>query len=53
MTDCKAKATAPDGKSQIVEPKAGTAIYRAGVTTHAAENVGTSECNLVQTELKK
>jgi len=53
MTDCKLKFTAPDGTSQIVEPKAGTAIWRGGETKHAAENVGTSECHLVQTELKK
>ena len=51
MTDCKLKVDTPDGKSQIAEPKAGTAVYR-GETKHAVENVGTSECHLVQTELK-
>ncbi len=53
LTDCRLKATGADGKSQIVEPKAGTATWRGGVTTHAVENVGTAECHLVQTELKK
>jgi quercetin dioxygenase-like cupin family protein len=53
LTDCKFRLTGPDGKSQIVEPKAGTAIFRPGETKHAVENLGTSECHLVQTELKK
>jgi len=52
MTDCKLKVTAPDGKTTVAEPKAGTAVYR-GETKHAVENVGTSECHLVQTELKE
>jgi beta-alanine degradation protein BauB len=53
MTDCKLKVTAPDGKTQIAEPKAATAIWRGGETKHAVENVGTAECHLVQTELKE
>jgi quercetin dioxygenase-like cupin family protein len=52
MTDCKLKVTAPDGKSQIVEPKTGTAVWRGAETKHAVENVGTAECHLVQTEMK-
>jgi len=52
MTDCKLSVTSPDGKSQIAEPKAGTAIWRGGETKHAVENVGTAECHLVQTEMK-
>ncbi|MGA7401721.1 MAG: cupin domain-containing protein [Candidatus Sulfotelmatobacter sp.] len=52
MTDCKLKVTAPDGKTQIAESKAATAIWR-GETKHAVENVGTAECHLVQTELKE
>lgn len=52
MTDCKLKVTSPDGKTTVAEPKAGTAVYR-GETKHAAENVGTGECHLVQTELKE
>jgi quercetin dioxygenase-like cupin family protein len=53
LTDCKFRLTGLDGKSQIVEPKAGTAIFRPGETKHAAENVGTAECHFVQTELKE
>jgi len=52
LTDCNLKVTGPDGKSQTVGPKAGTAIWRGGETKHAVENVGTTECHLVQTELK-
>jgi len=52
ITDCKLKVTAPDGKTTVAEPKAGTAVYR-GETKHAVDNVGTSECHLVQTELKE
>ena len=53
VTDCKIKATGPDGKTTVAEPKAGTAVYRGGETKHAVENVGTGECHLVQTELKE
>jgi len=53
VTDCKLKVTSPDGKTTVAEPKAGTAIYRGGETKHAAENVGSAECHLVQTELKE
>jgi quercetin dioxygenase-like cupin family protein len=53
VTACKLKATGPDGKSQINEPQAGTAIWRPSETEHAVENVGPAECHLVQTELKE
>ncbi len=53
LTDCKLRVTTPDGKDQIAEPKADTAIWRGGETKHAVENVGTAECHLVQTELKE
>jgi quercetin dioxygenase-like cupin family protein len=53
MTDCKLQVTGSDGKTQIAEPKAGTAIWRSGETKHAVENVGTAECRLVQTEMKE
>src|ERR1043165_470761 len=52
QTDCKLKGTAPDGKSQVAEHHAGTAIWR-GDTKHAVENVGTAECHLVQFESKE
>jgi hypothetical protein len=38
MTACNFNATGPDGKSQVVEAKARTAIWR-GDTTHAAEKL--------------
>ena len=53
LTDCKSRVTGPDGKSQMAESKADTAVWRPGETKHAVENVGTAECHLVQTELKK
>jgi quercetin dioxygenase-like cupin family protein len=51
ITDSKTKVTGPDGKSQVVEAKAGTAIWR-DETKHAVENVGTAEIHLVQVEIK-
>jgi quercetin dioxygenase-like cupin family protein len=51
VTDAKVKVTSPDGKTRVVEIKAGTAAWN-GPVTHAVENVGTSEIHLVQTELK-
>ncbi len=51
VTDAKTRVTSPDGKTQVVESKAGTATWR-GPVKHAIENVGASEIHLVQTELK-
>lgn len=52
VTDCKLKVSGPDGKSEIVEPKANTAVWR-GDSRHSVQNVGAAECHLVQTELKE
>ncbi len=51
LTDAKFKFTYPDGKTAERESKAGTAVWIEPVT-HAAENAGTAEVHLVQTELK-
>ena len=51
VTDAKIKVTSPDGKTAVREAKAGTAVWY-GPLSHAAENVGTAEAHLVQTEMK-
>ncbi|HMK29788.1 MAG TPA: cupin domain-containing protein [Terriglobales bacterium] len=51
VNDSKLKVTLPDGKTAVREGKAGTAVWN-DATTHAVENVGTSELHLVQTEMK-
>jgi len=52
VTDGKTKVTSPDGKTAVNDIKAGTAVSR-GPTTHAVENVGSTELHLVQTEMKE
>jgi oxalate decarboxylase/phosphoglucose isomerase-like protein (cupin superfamily) len=51
LTDGKLKITLPDGKMIERSPKAGTAGWSAAVT-HTAENVGTTDFQQVQVELK-
>ena len=51
LTDGKLKITLPDGKVIERSPKAGTAGWSDAVT-HAAENVGTTDFQQVQIELK-
>jgi beta-alanine degradation protein BauB len=51
VSDYKINATSADGKTALREGKAGTAVS-FGPTTHAVENVGTTEIHLVQTEMK-
>ena len=52
LTDGKVKVTLPDGKSQEREVKAGSSIWNEAVT-HAAENIGSTEIQEIQIELKK
>ena len=51
LTDGKLKVTLPDGKVIERSPKAGTAGW-SDATTHAAENIGTTDFQQVQVELK-
>ena len=51
LTDGKLKVTFPDGKVIERNPKAGTAGWSDAVT-HSAENVGTTDFQQVQVELK-
>ena len=52
FTDGKAKATTPDGKSQIIESKAGETIWSEPVT-HAWEYIGPGDGRVLIVELKK
>lgn len=51
LSDATLKITYRDGKSETRNVKAGTAVWSKAVT-HAAENVGPTTLNEVQTELK-
>jgi oxalate decarboxylase/phosphoglucose isomerase-like protein (cupin superfamily) len=51
LTDGKLKITLPDGKVIERSPKAGTAGW-SDATTHAAENIGATDFQQVQVELK-
>lgn len=50
LSDGKAKATTPDGKSTIVESKPGQTIW-AEPTTHAWESLGPGEGHVIIVEL--
>ncbi|HEY6180900.1 MAG TPA: cupin domain-containing protein [Terriglobales bacterium] len=52
LSDAKVKITTPDGKTQERELKAGTSAWNEAVT-HAVENVGSTELQEIQIELKK
>ena len=52
LTDEKLKITFPDGKTEEIAMKTGEARWRDPVT-HAVENVGTTEAQVIAVELKK
>jgi quercetin dioxygenase-like cupin family protein len=52
LSDAKVKITMPDGKTTERELKAGTSSWNEAVT-HAVENVGSTELQEIQIELKK
>lgn len=52
LTDGTTRMTTPDGKSQVVNTKAGTASWTAA-GLHLPQNVGTKPSQLVLVELKK
>jgi len=51
LSDGKLRITTADGKTVDKEPKAGTASW-SEATTHAVENIGSSDFTQVQIELK-
>jgi quercetin dioxygenase-like cupin family protein len=51
LSDGKLRITMADGKTVDKEPKAGTASW-SEATTHAVENIGTTDFTQVQIELK-
>jgi quercetin dioxygenase-like cupin family protein len=52
LTDGKVKVIWPDGKTEERNIKAGTSSW-SEATTHAAENIGMSDFQEIQIELKK
>jgi quercetin dioxygenase-like cupin family protein len=52
LSDAKVKITLPDGKTQEREIKAGSSNW-SEATTHMAENIGSTELQEIQIELKK
>lgn len=52
LTDGKVKIIHPDGTSDVRNIKAGTSSW-SEATSHAAENLGTTEFQEIQIELKK
>ena len=52
LSDAKVRIILPDGKSQERDIKAGTSSW-SEATAHAVENIGTTELQEVQIELKK
>jgi quercetin dioxygenase-like cupin family protein len=52
LTDAKVKITLPNGKTEERNIKAGSSTW-SEATTHTAENIGTTELEEIQIELKK
>ncbi|HXX65228.1 MAG TPA: cytoplasmic protein [Bacteroidota bacterium] len=48
----KFKSTSPDGKSSVLEYKAGDVAWREALT-HSGENVGTTDLDVIVVEFKK
>ena len=51
MTDCRMRFTFPGGKTSETTLHAGDVVWRDPVT-HSAENLGTSECHVLNVEPK-
>ncbi len=51
LAGTKLRFTTPDGKSEVRESKAGTAIW-SEPTTHSGENIGPNEARVLLIELK-
>ena len=51
LTDAKVRVTLANGESREVDLRAGEADWNEG-ETHAAENIGETECHVLNLELK-
>ena len=51
LADGKIKLTMPDGKSEVLESKAGAALW-SGPVTHSYENLATTDARVLIIELK-
>ncbi len=51
LSDYKVKFTSPDGKTAVIEGKAGDTSWR-NAETHAPENIGTEELHVLNIEIK-
>jgi len=52
LTDCKATAYTPDGKTQSREAKRGEVLYNPVIASHSVENTGTADCQVLIIERK-
>jgi len=52
LSEAKVKSTSPDGKSEEIALKTGEARWREA-TTHAVENIGTTDVRALVVESKK
>jgi hypothetical protein len=52
LNNSQAKFTSPDGKSDVLDLKAGQAMWLDAVS-HSVENTGTEDVTAVLVELKK
>ena len=52
LTDCKATAYTPDGKTQSREAKRGEVLYNPVIASHSVQNTGTADCQVLIVEKK-
>jgi len=52
VTDCALKLTSADGKTVNLNPKAGTSMAVPITASHNAQNVGSTDCQVVLVERK-
>jgi Cupin domain. len=52
LSPCKVRFTLPDGKTNETEMKSGDVVW-SDATTHSADNVGSSDCHVLDIELKE
>jgi quercetin dioxygenase-like cupin family protein len=51
LSPCQARFTMPDGKTKETMMKPGQVVW-SEATTHSVENIGSSECHVLNIELK-
>jgi hypothetical protein len=52
VTDCALKLTSPDGKTATINSKAGASMAVPITASHTAQNVGSTDCQVVLVERK-